>query len=207
MKDQKRKVRIPWNHIKLQENTANRELNAVWTAVTADQDRWITFLHYVIAPGQTARIVMNPVMRLKLYQTDGEEQHPSANMMLAMLKVKKAQPTEICSLGFYRNWYDNTWLEQLNRELNDQLTIDTGYFEVLLFAGETLLFQVRQSGIDIPSTPHTSSKFDFPIDVINDAELKQALNPIHKTPVSAREVQTWQETQEIPLSEQIGEHP
>lgn len=197
MNDTRKQVRIPWTHTKLTHYTADKTLNAVWSEVAAAEDRWITFLSFSIPVGMTAKIDEKPVMRFKVYKADGTEQFVTADMMLAMQKVGKAMVTEICPLGYYGRWYHNSWLEQINVELREHLEIDTGYFYTILFAGETLLFQVKNSGVILPSTPHASTLLEFDIDVITDADLKRAGHIIPTIPpVSARFVETEQDKEQ-----------
>ena len=196
MEATKNKVRIPWIHTKLTHYIADKNLNAVWTEVAATQDRWLTFLHYVIPVGMTARIPWKPIMRFKLYDAGGTEQYQSADIMLGLRKVGKALDIEICQLGYYARWYETSWLEQLDKNFRESLEIETGYNECILFAGETILFQVKNSGIVSPAVCLASTILEFDIEIITDSDLKAVLKPSMPA-VSAREVQTIQETQEI----------
>lgn len=194
--------KIPWVHTKLTHYIADKTLNATWHAVSAANAEWETFLSYVIPVGMTAKINETPVMRFKLYDATGTEQYVSADLMLAMSKVGKFLVNEICSLGFYGSrWYDVPWKDQLTKQYRELLEINHGYTQVLLFAGESLLFQVKNSGVDIPAVCHASTLLEFDIDVITDADLKRAMTPTMPG-VSKDEIQRQQQIQEVPLSEQ-----
>jgi len=164
---------IPWTHTLLTVYTSGQTLNAVHTAVTSGKDYWLTFLHYLIPVGMTARILMNPVMQFKIYASGGEELHRDDNLMLAMQKVGKHTPTEIHQFD-YSSWYDISWADQLNRDSRDALTLGMTWTEVLLWEGEQILFQIKNSSISLPASPHANTLIQLPIDIVDNADLARA---------------------------------
>jgi len=182
----KSRLDVPFEHIKLLVYTSGQVLNAVWTAVANGLDHWHTFLHYVVPVGMTARLVFRTPMRLKLYNAGGTEQGRAVQMMLGLQKVGKSFVTEICPIP-YSQWYDLAWVAQMNQDNRDSLVVDLGgYGEVIFYEQEHIVFQVKNSTIDIPSTPHVSTLIEYPIQVITNAELGRALQRIKTEEMKAR---------------------
>jgi len=177
---------VRWNHIDLNINTSGEVLNCVHTAVANSLDHWWEFMSWQIPVGMSARIVMNSVMRFKIYAAGGEELGRNVELMLGMQKVGKAMPTEIVRLK-YSTWYDWTWLEMLNRDARDSLIIDLSpAFEVLLWEGEQICLYVKDSTIDIPVNPHTSTLLAYPCQVITNADLARQIDKIKKQIMAER---------------------
>lgn len=177
---------VRFEHIDLNIYTSGQVLNAVHTAVTNGLDRWEKYLHYQIPVGMTARLVLQTPMRYKLYATAGTEQGRNVEMMLALGKVGKSLPVEICRLK-YSTWFDHAWLSQLNRDVRESLIIDLGYStEVLFWEGEQIQFWVKNSSIDIPSTPHANTLIAYPCQVITNADLQRQIEKIKKQIMAER---------------------
>jgi len=179
-------LKVPFEHIDLNIYTSGQVLNAVWTAVTNGLDRWETFLSYQVPTGMTARLVFRTPMRFKLYNAGGTEQGRAVQMMLGLQKVGKSFVNEICPIP-YSVWYDIAWADQLNSNNRDSLIVDLGScVEVIFWEKEQVVFQVKNSTIDIPENPHSSTLIAYPIQVITNAELARALRRIEMAKMKAQ---------------------
>lgn len=171
---------VRFSHVDLNINTTGEVFNCVHTAVANGLDHWWEFMSWTIPLGITARIVMNSVMRFKIYAAGGSELGRNVELMLGMEKAGKALPVEIVRLK-YSTWYDWTWLEMLNRDARDSLVIDLSpYSEILLWEGEKLALYVKNSTIDLPVNPHASTLLAYPIQHITNADLQRQIEKIKK---------------------------
>jgi len=177
---------IRWTHESLNIYTSGQTLNAIHTAVANGLDRWETFLSYTIPVGMRAKLVFATPMRFKQYATGGEEQGRATRLMLGLQKAGKHFVNEICEIP-YSKFYDIAWKDQMSNDNRDSLVVDLGgYTEAGFYEQEQIVFQVKNSAISIPSTPHTSTLIAYPIQVITVAELARQWEEIKKAEMRRR---------------------
>lgn len=177
---------INWEHVDLSINTSGEVFNCVHTAVGNGLDHWWEFMSWQIPVGITAKLVFQTLMRWKHYAAGGEELGRNVELMLGMEKVGKNMPIEIERL-VYSKWYDWTWLEMLNSDARDSLSIGLGgCSEALFWEGEKIVLYVKNSTIDIPVAPHASTLLSLPIQYLTNADLKRQIEEIKTAQMKAR---------------------
>ncbi|GAI02100.1 unnamed protein product [marine sediment metagenome] len=160
--------------VTLNEKTSGVSLPAVFAAVAKDTKRYQTFVSYLIPSGGILSLNYNEPLHLVL-KTAGGVELESGRLLIGMLKPHGVLVKAFNAFNEYSTYKSIGWQNSLNRKYRDNLEVDTGYDEVILFEGETLVFQIYDCDDVLPEAAHADTRLKYAVNLGDMSDFVRAM--------------------------------
>lgn len=163
-----------WTPTDLTHFTTGHELNATWVAVSSGLTRFETYLYYEVPMGWLVIVGYKPHLLMKLYDASGVEA-TKGRLLIGVLKPNRQLVQAWNEFNDYKTYKALSWTQQLNRDYHDNVEVDTGYGFCLCLEGWKISFQIYDTDVNLPATPHAATRIKMQVHFAEAADVLRAL--------------------------------